>query len=64
MTKYDGIKEEEILSVSKGLKSAKRIYEGNNGEKVTLYEKGTKISEMKAEHQKLVDKDEIQKGER
>ena len=59
MDKHEGIKEEKILSGVKELKVAKRIYEGNNGEIVTLYPKGTKLSEMKLEHQKLISKNEI-----
>ena len=56
MGKYDNdeVKEEEIISTDKTLKSKKSIYDGNNGESITVYEKGTKISEMKVEHQKLV----------
>ena len=58
MGKFDGIKEEEINSTEKCLKSVKTIYEGNNGEIVTVYPKGTKISEMQAKHQVLINKNE------
>lgn len=53
------IAEEVVISKEKVLKRPMSFYDGNNGEVVTSYAKGTKISEMKDVHQKLLTEKDI-----
>jgi len=53
------INTEEIVKPAATLKRAKSFYDGNLCEKVTMYEKGTRISMMEPAHQNLITKEDI-----